>query len=190
MSTDLFVEPTAAAPRSSAMSDPDFMRQQYITLREEIREGKARIFKLLVLGTLLIPAAGFVASEHGSTFASASMPFMVLVLMLAFVLEQNSIVRAGRYLKENIEPHVHGIVGWERWLESNPRIREVDRFFFGSFLVIFFLFYAIATGSALKGISSQWYDHYWYAGVGYAVGGVWFIIVLFRHWHYCTTTKE
>jgi hypothetical protein len=190
MSTIDDTQPTTETTNKEyTMSAEDFMRQQYITLRQEISEGKARIFRLLVLGTLLVPLAGFAASEFHSVYASSSMPFVVLVLMFAFVLEQNTIVRCGRYLKEHVEPHIQGVVTWEKWLESNNRIREVDRFFVGSFIFIFFIFYAIAVATALKGISDQWYDHYIYAGIGYLVGGIWFIIVLFRHWHYCTTTK-
>ena len=49
-------EPQAALPAATGeqitMSAEEFMKQQFITLREEIREGKARIFKLLVLGSL------------------------------------------------------------------------------------------------------------------------------------------
>jgi hypothetical protein len=170
------------------MSSDQFMTQQYLTLRDEIRSSKARIFMLLVLGTLFVPAAGFAAQEYSATYASASLPFIILVLMLGFLMEQNSIIRAGRYLKEHVEPHIEGVVTWENWLESNHRLRDTDRYFFGSFLLVFVVFYAVASGSAVISIAQQWPNQEWYAAAAYGIGGLWFVVVLIRHWHSCTTT--
>lgn len=171
------------------MPPEEFMKQQYLTLREEICAGKARMFWLLILASLLIPAAGFAANEFRSTFASASIPFVVLVLMLAFVMEQNGIIRAGRYLKEHVEPHLENTTTWEKWLESNHKLREVDRYFFASFLLIFFLFYAVGAGTAIASLADSWPEHWRYAAVGYGVGALWILIVFISHWHSCTTTK-
>lgn len=171
------------------MSTEQFMSQQYITLRDEIRASKARIFMLLMMGTLFIPAVGFAAKAFSAVYASASMPFIILVLMLCFLMEQNSIIRAGRYLKQHVEPHIDGIITWENWLESNQRLRDTDRYFFGSFLLVFVVFYAVASGSAVESLAEQWPEHRYYAMAAYAIGGLWFIIVLIRHWHSCTTTN-
>lgn len=170
------------------MTSEQFMTQQYLTLRDEIRSSKTRIFMLLILGTLFIPAAGFAAKEFSATYASASMPFIILVLMLGFLMEQNSIIRAGRYLKEHVEPHIEGITTWENWLESNQRLRDTDRYFFGSFLLVFVIFYAVASGTAVESLAEQWPEHGWYATAAYGIGGLWFVVVLIRHWHSCTTT--
>lgn len=166
----------------------EFMKQQYLTLRDEIRASKSRIFIILILGTLVIPAVGYAAMAANVVYASASMPFIILVLMLAFVMEQNSIIRAGTYLKHHVEPHMEGITTWESWLEGNKSLRDTDRYFFGTFLLVFFVFYAIGTGSALESLNGQYPDQGWYAGAAYAIGGLWFAIVLFRHWHACTAT--
>lgn len=171
------------------MSTEQFMTHQYETLREEIRASKSRIFMLLILGTLFIPTVGFAASAYNATYASASMPFIILVLMLGFLMEQNSIIRAGRYLKEHVEPHIEGIVTWENWLESNKNLRDTDRYFFGSFLLVFVIFYAVATGTAVESLAGQFPEQRWYAVAGYGIGGLWFVIVLVRHWHACTTTN-
>ncbi len=175
--------------QEQAMSREEFMKQQYLTLRDEIRTSKARIFALLVIGTLLIPAVGYFARESVGMYASASMPFVIIIMMIAFLMEQNSIIRAGRYLKLHVEPHIDGIVTWEEWLESNSRLRDTDRYFFGSFLLVFFLFYAIGAGAAVQGLAEQWPEHYWYGAAAYGVGGLWFVIVLIGHWHSCTSTK-
>jgi hypothetical protein len=172
------------------MSEEEFLKQQYMTLREEIRAGKARTFVILVLATILVPLAALAASQLKSEFATASMPFIILVLMLAFITEQNGVIRAGRYLKEHVEPKVDGLVTWERWLESSPRLRDVDRYFFLSFVLVFLLFYAIGAGEAVTAIAALWpKEQFWYATAGYGIGGLWLIVVLIRHWHSCTTTK-
>lgn len=164
------------------MSVEEFMKQQYLTLRDEIRAGKARIFLIMILGTLFIPAAGFAARASSAAFASASMPFIILVLMIAFIMEQNSIIRAGTYLKKHVEPRIEGITTWEGWLESSPTLRDTDRYFFGSFILVFFLFYAVGAGSAVEALSQQWPEYNWYAALAYGIGGLWFIVVLVRHW--------
>ena len=38
------------------------MKQQFLTLRDEIRESKARIFWLLMIGIVLIMVAGYLAA--------------------------------------------------------------------------------------------------------------------------------
>lgn len=175
------------------MSREEFLKQQFLTLRDEIRESKARIFRLLILGALFVPAAGFVADQYRATFASASIPFIILVIMLCFISEQNAIVRAGRYLKEHVEPHIENALGWERWLESEHKLRDVDRYFFGSYLMLFFLFYAVGSSMAVENLASAYATSFWIyyiaAGVGYGLGGLWVIVVWLRHWHSCTTTE-
>jgi len=177
------------------MSQEEFMRQQYLTLRDEIRNAKARIFWLIVIGTLLIPAAAFAASAFDSTLASGAIPFVVLVLMITFIAEQNSIIRAGRYLREHVEPHIEGVIGWERWLESNRKLRSVDRIFFGAFILIFFIFYGVGTRAALESLmvaapGVEDMSYHWITLGGYVAGGIFFLYVLLRHWHACTTTLE
>lgn len=173
------------------MSLEEFMKQQYITLRDEIRAAKVRMFALMILGSLVILASGIMAQNVKLAYAEGSLPFIVLVLMMAFVMEQNSVIRAGRYLKEHVEPHIDGVVPWEKWLESNRARRAADRYFFGSVMLIFFLYYAAGAAMAvLSWARSEWPEQMWPAAFAYGIGGLWFIIVLLRHWHSCTTTTE
>jgi hypothetical protein len=173
------------------MSVEEFMKQQYITLRDEIRAAKARMFVLMVLGSLVILVSGIVAQNVKLTYAEGSLPLIVLVLMMAFVMEQNSVIRAGRYLKEHVEPHLDGITTWEKWLESNRALRAADRYFFGSIMLIFFLFYLLGAGFALMSLAcSEWRDQMWPAAMVYGIGGLWFVVVLLGHWRACTTTAQ
>jgi hypothetical protein len=171
------------------MSREEFLRQQYLTLRDEITRAKARSFWMLIAGAVFIPLASFAADELSSTFANACVPFIVLVIILAFTVEQHTIIRAGRYIREQIEPQIEGVTGWECWLESNRKLREMDRYFIGTFLAVFFVFYGVATAAAVNSMSHIGYSYYQYAGLAYLAGGVWLLVVLLRHWQSFTTTK-
>ena len=131
------------------MATDDFMKQQYLTLRDEIRESKSRIFWLLIIGMVLVMVAGYLAAEHPSAFANAAIPFLLIGVMLAFVSEQNNIARAGRYLRETVEPRIENLMGWEHWLETKPQLREVDHAFVLGFTVLFLVFFAITTSLTL-----------------------------------------
>jgi hypothetical protein len=171
------------------MATEEFMKQQYLTLRDEIRTSKARVFALVVIATLFVPIAALAARQFDNTFAAVSLPFVLIVLMLAFIMEQNSIVRAGKYLKEHVEPQIDGLVTWESWLESNHRMRSADRYFFGSFLLVFMLFYVIGASIAAESMSHDFPEQLWYVVVAYGIGGLWFVVIWARHWHSCTTTN-
>jgi hypothetical protein len=169
------------------MATDDFMKQQYLTLRDEIRESKARIFWLLISGMFLVMVAGYLAAEHPSAFANAAIPLLLLGLMLAFVSEQNNIARAGRYLRETVEPRIENMVGWEHWLESKPRLREVDHSFVLGFSVLFLVFFAITTSLTLVQLDNKGHEVFvWAAAVAYALGAFCIGIVLWRHWRSST----
>lgn len=174
------------------MNDSEFLKHQFITLREEIRESKARSFKLVVLGSVFIPLAGYAADRLELFFASASLPFVIVLIILSFISEQNAIIRAGRYIKEHVEPRIAGATGWEKWLESNHKLRSVDRYFFGSFMVMFFIYYAIGSAAAIQTLAVKFFDdqmQFTLSAVAYSLGGLWVLFVWLRHWHSCTTTE-
>jgi len=122
------------------MNTDDFLKDQYRSLRDEIRESKAHIFWLLIVGIVLVMSSGYLAAEHPSAFANAAIPFLLLALMLAYISEQNNIARAGRYLREVVEPRIQDLTCWEHWLESKHQFREVDHAFVVGFAVIFLIF--------------------------------------------------
>jgi hypothetical protein len=173
------------------MATDEFMRQQFLTLRDEIRESKARIFWLLIIGMFLVMAAGYLAAEHPSAFANAAIPFLLIGLMLSFVSEQNNIARAGRYLRETVEPRIENVMGWEHWLETKPRLREVDHSFVLGFSVLFLIFFAITTSLTLKQIDRYAANeaYVWAAAVAYALGAFCVAIVLWRHWRSSTAVS-
>jgi len=112
-------------------------------------------------------------------------------LILAFATEQNGIIRAGRYIREHIEPGTESVTGWERWLESNPSYREVDRFFFGGFILVFLAFFLTSCTVSLyqlNDLPSTLLSKC--AAVTYGLGFLCVAVVLFKHWHSCTTTTD
>ena len=165
------------------MNTDEFLRNQYLTLRDEIRESKAHIFWILIAGMVLVLTAGYLAAEHPSAFANAAIPFLLLALMLTYISEQNNIARAGRYLREVVEPRISDLTCWEHWLESKHQFREVDHAFVIGFSMIFLVFFAIATSLTLMQLDKsgkEWYV--WAAGVAYALGALCVAFVLWRHW--------
>ena len=169
------------------MTTDEFMKEQYLTLRDEIRESKARIFWLLIIAILLVMVAGYMAAEHPSAFANAAIPFLLLGLMLTFISEQNNIARAGRYLRETVEPRIENVVGWEHWLETKPRLREVDHAFVLGFSVLFLIFFAISASLTLVQLDRGSHEAYvWAALIAYTLGAFCIAIVMWRHWRSST----
>jgi len=172
------------------MSTDEFAKQQFLTLRDEIRESKARIFWLLIIGIVLVMISGYLAAEHPNAFANAAIPFLLLGLVLSFVSEQNNIARAGRYLRE-VEPQSENHAGWERWLETKPRLREVDHAFVLGFSVLFLIFFAVTTSMSLVAIDKRSSNeaYVWAAAIAYALGAFCIAVVLWRHWRSSTAAE-
>jgi len=165
------------------MTEEQFTFQQYLTLCEEIRSSKARIFWLLIVGIVLVVAAGYLAAERPQAFTNAAVPFLLIGLMLSYIAEQNNIARAGRYVREVVEPRYQGALGWERWLESKESLREVDHYFVVGFSVLFLIFFAVTTSLTLYNLDK--YQKAWYvmaAGVAYSLGAALVAYLLWRHW--------
>lgn len=172
------------------MTNDQFMLQQFLTLRDEIRDSKARIFWLMIIGIGLVIAAGFMAAEFPAAFANAAIPFLLLGLMLSFVSEQNNIARAGRYLRETVEPSFENLKGWEHWLESKPKLREVDHYFVLGFSALFLVFFAITTSLTLVQLDKRTSEVYVAAAaIAYTLGALCTAVVLWRHWRSSTAPE-
>lgn len=169
----------------------DFMKQQFLTLRAEISESKSRIFWLLIIGIVLVMVAGFLAAEYTSAFTNAAIPFLILALMLTFISEQNNISRAGRYLREIVEPNLPELTCWENWLESNHhKFRQVDSAFVIGFSVFFLIFFAISVSLSLADLDKHAHEAYvWSAAIAYALSAFCVLVVLVRHWKSCKAEK-
>ncbi|MCB9849991.1 MAG: hypothetical protein H6817_04730 [Phycisphaerales bacterium] len=175
------------------------LRDEFLTLREEIRSTKARLFRLLVLGLVGVPLLAFLASRAEVFHVWLLLPYSVLLLIVVFLSEQNSMMRAGRYIRENIENGNAGAPRWESWIESQPKFRLADRHYVACFLIVFFLYYFLMVGIVIKlildkertdmtGGPTYWYWFY-SALVTYAIGAIWAIATLFNHWKTTVSTS-
>jgi hypothetical protein len=135
------------------MDRNEFLTQHFRTLREEIKAIKARSFWIVAMGLFGIPVIMFMAQDS-SKFVSIPVPYLVLVIIIMFLAEQNALMRAGRFIRLRIEPHVEDTIGWEEWLESRGDLRLMDRHFFACFILVFFLYYFMAIGNALQTLYS------------------------------------
>jgi hypothetical protein len=166
------------------MNTQEFSKQQYATLRAEISESKSRVFWLLIVGMLLVVAGGYLAAEHPSAFTNAAIPFLFLALMMSFIAEESNISRAGRYLREVIEPNIPDMTCWEHWLERESRYREVDRAFVVGFCAIFLLFFVISASLTIRqmDLAAEAQLVVWTTAVAYTLGGMAVLYVVIRHW--------
>lgn len=165
------------------MDRDTFLCEQFRTLREEIRETKARIFKTLAFGVAVVPAAQFLAQSYDLEIVLYSTPLLVIVIALLFLSENHALMRCGRYILYEIEPFVPDAVGWETWLERKGPYdpRTVDKFLAICFYLLFFVYF---TGSVFIATRTA------YATLGQVVGtvllgiyiviGGWFLIFLFK----------
>lgn len=166
------------------MSTDDFSKQQYVTLRAEISESKSRVFWLLIVGMLLVLTSGYLAAVQPSALANAAIPFLLLALMLSFIAEESNVSRAGRYLREVVEPKIKDMVCWEHWLESQTRYREVDRSFVVGFSCIFLTFFITTAALTIQQLDKNGHPQQlvWATGAAYVLGAICIVYVLVRHW--------
>ena len=125
----------------------DFWVLQYNTLRQEILDIRKRIVPMLGIGLAGIPlfiAAGWEYQLKPVIIAS---PLVTVAFIFMLLFEQKSLIRAGRYIRLHIEPVLvqAGLVGWERFLETEPKNRRAERLFFYAALLIFSIYYIIGT---------------------------------------------
>lgn len=178
-------------------------RDEFIALREEIKATKARLFWIVVMGLFGVPLLAYVASRgdmasQGHMFVWLLLPYSVLVLILMFLAEQSSMMRAGRYIREKIESNAEHLVGWEAWVESLPQFRYMDKHYVACFVIVFFAYYFMTIGVALRIILAKeaadmtGSGFYWYwlygAVVTYAIGAIWAVSTLRHHWKATVST--
>jgi len=168
--------------------------KQFLTLRQEIIATKARLYWTVAMGVFGVPILTYLASD-AERYVWLLVPYSVLILIVVFIAEHNAMMRAGRYIRERIEPHAEDI-GWEGWLEASDESRLMERHFVACFVVIFFIYYVMTIAMAMQRLlsdaardpSGQY--QYWMAaaGVTYAIGALWAISTLVHHWRSTVST--
>jgi len=137
------------------MDRTEFMRHEYVALREEIKETKDRIFRLAGLGLVGLPSAYFFAEKYQLTILKLTLPLLICTLVLLYLSESHALMRCGRYIKQVIEPECSPSAacrGWEHWLEEADTHghdrRIVDKYMAVFFYILFIIYYLASVGLA------------------------------------------
>lgn len=116
-----------------------FLLMEYESLRGEISVAKRNMFQLTVGGAAIIPAAQSLSLTFSIDAITLALPLIVVVLVLLFLAENHTMMRAGTYILENIEPVIQEKGGWETWLASSDKLsttRSVDKMVVFSFSIL------------------------------------------------------
>lgn len=121
------------------MDENKFLELQFLTLRAEIEKAKDNMFKLAIGGGAAVPAAQYIADTYSIGMIILALPLVVVVLVLLFIAENRSMMRAGTYILKVIEPRIQGVMGWETWLSTSTvtnGTRIVDKLVILAFSII------------------------------------------------------
>jgi len=177
------------------MSAPEYVMEQYQALRREIDNRQARGFWTIVIGLIGGPLLMYFGLGGGGLLLTL-LPFFVVVVMVMFLTEQNAMMRAGRYIREELEPQMNPTGGWEKWLESKGEFRLVERHSFACFLLIYLLFYFVSIGVAMN--KTMEYDvlnagnaYLQYGLMGsYLISTIWIAYVIVHFWKSSVSTAD
>lgn len=170
------------------MNHREFAMQQFIALRREIESREARLFWIVVLGLLGFPLLSYLlvdASDRGCVI----LPFLVLVLIMLFLAQQNRMMHAGRCVREFLESRLEPSPGWDTWRGPHPESQQTDRYVSACFIVIFFVYYFLAIAVALHRLwleaaadpSGTYWCGFFGAASVYLITTVWGFAALLQH---------
>ncbi len=182
------------------MDHAEFMKCEYLTLREEIKDTKDRIFKLAGFGIAGVPGAYYLANVYKLEILVYTLPILIIIIALLYLAESRALMRCGRYIRTRLEEQVkdeNGAVvgGWEKWLETRergePNRRSVDKYATAFFYLLFTIYYAAAVSMA----SHMAGEHFGVVGCAVVLGayigvGAAFIAFLIGSIKYCISTHD
>ncbi|MCP4698111.1 MAG: hypothetical protein GY862_14850 [Gammaproteobacteria bacterium] len=138
-------------------SSNDFAIKQFEVLRVEILAIKERVIRIQTIGIAGIPLIIGAGQKFDLSAILIVAPLIILVFAFMLVFEQGSLMRAGEYIKKNIETQFCSdrFIGWEHWLEdpdAKPSRRRSETFFALSAHIAFAIYYVIGTILALDAL--------------------------------------
>ena len=140
----------------------EFLILQYQAIRSEILALKERVIRVQTISISGIPLLVAAGENSKLDFVVIVSPIITAVVVLMISFEQNSIMRAGKYIRENIEPFLISQqpekakisigwqppektkipVGWEDFLGQNgQKNRDAEKHFLNSVVLAFSLYY-------------------------------------------------
>jgi hypothetical protein len=166
------------------MDRHEFIKQQFLTLRDEVRETKARIFKIQSLGLVIVPASSFLGKAYDVDILIVTTPLLVIVVGLMFLFEINALMRCGEYIKDRIEPIISDVEGWEEWLQIPEPFdkRRAELYNAVAFLLLFAVYFLASVYLAYSFATTKYSiaTGLWLTA-GYIAVGIWFFIFLVQN---------
>ena len=162
------------------MQKDDFIKTQYLSLRDEIKDTKARMFKLVGYGIVVVPSAHFISEKFDLDVILIAIPLLVIVVSLYYVAEVSALMRCGRYIREVVEPEIKDFMGWEEWLEHKDtgNTRCVDKYVSYCFIILFLIYYLGSVHLSVKFIMGKFGQGWGYSAV--VIYGLIFICYLWQ----------
>ena len=175
------------------MEKETFILEQFRALRSEMDATKSRLFKLSGVALALVPTAQYISYTNRSLhLLILLLPLLVIALAFLYMSESHSAMRIGRYIRQNIEPQIEDVLGWENWLETKSEYdtRTVDKYSMYCFYILFVVYFLGAAALACAKAYELWGGTGFSAALGsyIAIGG-WFGIFWIRNIRQCTTTR-
>jgi hypothetical protein len=175
--------------RRQAMEENKSLRDQFTSIRHEIEGLQLRLFWTVMVGILGVPTMTYLTWDTDA-LVWIVMPFFMLVIIILFLAQHQQMMRAGRFIREEIEPRLPDTPSWEGWLESKPEFRLLDRSFFACFTLIFFAYYFVSMATSIERLwglaqeeeSGLYWPFLYGALASYAIATLWAIFTLVHHW--------
>lgn len=147
--------------KEKALTKPEvdeFLLAQYKALRDEILGLMERVVRIQLIGVTAIPLVIGAGEKYELGLVTAAGPVVTVVFALILLYEQNGLMRAGEYIRSHLEPYLcpSGVLGWEAWLEIEPKNRNAERYLAWSAYIAFTLYYAGGTYLAYRSIRLEY----------------------------------
>ena len=184
-----------------AMNKINFLEMEYNTLREEIKETKARVFKIACYAVIGLPSFYYFVAQQNKEISGLilSLPILICIITLLYMFEIRVAMRCGTYIKRKIEPEIidnQDDIGWENWLDKRAK-KEADKRHADKLLTIFFylltcFYYIISTYKAIIIIrtSKKYAQFEIIAWVVYVGIGCWLFYYLVINFNETVSTQE
>lgn len=176
-------------------NDREFLILEYKALRNEILDLKKRVIQIQSIGITGIPILVAAGNSYNIHFLIYVSPLLTIVIAAMLMFEQNSIMRAGYYIRKVIEPKLkdNKDLGWERFLK-NKKHRLAEKSFRVSVILVYSLYWI--GGTILAHAESIKNDNVLFATIitSISIGAYCFGIYYYiRHFHinsYLKSDKE
>lgn len=162
-------------------NDREFLIMEYNALRNEILDLKKRVIQIQTVGITGIPVLVATGDSLNILFLIYVSPLLTIVIAAMLMFEQNSIMRAGYYIRKVIEPKLRDNteLGWEHFLK-NKKQRLAEKSFRVSVILVYSLYWFGGTFLALE--ESLRNDHILFANIYTSISFGTYCFGIYYYW--------